>query len=79
MLKWYENLAFQLIFTALIDIPALMPTNDQDRIDYIMSSVRRLYWPPGRNKRQKWDEERFKEVMAISQRSSGSLAEPLII
>ena len=72
MLKWYENLAFQLdIPLLLIDIPRLDAYEcDQDRIDYIRAQfdycIGRLEEISGK----KWDEDRFKEVMAISQRSS---------
>ena len=72
MIKWYENLAVELdIPLLLIDIPHLdaFPC-DEDRIRYIRAQfddcIRKLEELTGK----KWDEERFKEVMAISQRSS---------
>jgi benzoyl-CoA reductase/2-hydroxyglutaryl-CoA dehydratase subunit BcrC/BadD/HgdB len=72
MIKWYENLALELdIPLLLIDIPRLdAPTVDQDRITYIRAQfddcISRLEEITGK----KWDNERFREVMANSQRSS---------
>jgi benzoyl-CoA reductase/2-hydroxyglutaryl-CoA dehydratase subunit BcrC/BadD/HgdB len=72
MIKWYENLAVELgIPLFLIDIPHLdAETCDEDRIRYIRAQfddcVRKLEDLTGK----KWDENRFREVMANSQRSS---------
>jgi benzoyl-CoA reductase/2-hydroxyglutaryl-CoA dehydratase subunit BcrC/BadD/HgdB len=72
MIKWYENLAVELgIPLFLIDIPHLdAETCDEDRIRYIRAQfddcVRKLEDLTGK----KWDEDRFREVMANSQRSS---------
>jgi benzoyl-CoA reductase/2-hydroxyglutaryl-CoA dehydratase subunit BcrC/BadD/HgdB len=68
----YENLAVELgIPLFLIDIPHLdAETCDEDRIRYIRAQfddcVRKLEDLTGK----KWDEDRFREVMANSQRSS---------
>ena len=72
MIKWYENLALELdIPLLLIDIPHLDGYEcDEDRIRYIRSQfddcVRELEVITGKT----WDDERFREVMANSQRSS---------
>ena len=72
MIKWYENLALELdIPLILIDIPHLEAYEcDEDRIRYIRAQfddcIRELEKITGK----KWDEERFREVMANSQRSS---------
>ncbi len=72
MIKWYENLAVELdIPLYLIDIPHLdAGTCDRDRVRYIRAQfddcVRKLEDLTGK----KWDEDRFREVMANSQRSS---------
>jgi benzoyl-CoA reductase/2-hydroxyglutaryl-CoA dehydratase subunit BcrC/BadD/HgdB len=72
MIKWYENVALELdIPLLLIDIPHLDGFQcDEDRIKYIRAQfddcVKELETLTGK----KWDEEKFKEVMANSQRSS---------
>ena len=72
MIKWYENLSLQLdIPLILIDIPHLEAFDcDQDRIRYIRAQfddcIRQLEAITGK----KWDEEKFRQVMEISQRSS---------
>ena len=72
MIKWYENLAVQLhIPLLLIDIPHLdAETCDEDRVRYIRAQfddcIKQLEDLTGK----KWDEDRFREVMAHSQRSS---------
>jgi benzoyl-CoA reductase/2-hydroxyglutaryl-CoA dehydratase subunit BcrC/BadD/HgdB len=72
MIKWYENLALELdIPLLMIDVPHLDGFEcDGDRIRYIRAQfddcVRRLEEITGK----RWDEDRFAEVMAISQRSS---------
>ncbi len=72
MIKWYENLAVQLhIPLLLIDIPHLdAKTCDEDRVRYIRAQfddcIKQLEDLTGK----RWDEDRFREVMAHSQRSS---------
>ena len=72
MIKWYENLALELdVPLLLIDIPHLdAETCDGDRIRYIRAQfdecIRSLEEITGK----KWDEGKFREVMANSQRSS---------
>jgi benzoyl-CoA reductase/2-hydroxyglutaryl-CoA dehydratase subunit BcrC/BadD/HgdB len=72
MIKWYENLALELdIPLLLIDIPHLDSFKcDEDRIRYIRAQfddcIKKLEKLTGK----KWDEARFREVMANSQRSS---------
>jgi benzoyl-CoA reductase/2-hydroxyglutaryl-CoA dehydratase subunit BcrC/BadD/HgdB len=72
MIKWYENLSLKLnIPLLLIDIPRLTGyTCDADRVRYIRAQfddcILRLQEITGKT----WDEDRFKQVMEISQRSS---------
>ena len=72
MIKWYENLAVELnIPLLLIDVPHLDAYDcDEDRVTYIRAQfddcIKKLEEITGK----KWDEGKFKEVMANSQRSS---------
>lgn len=72
MIKWYENLSVELnIPLILIDIPHLDAFKcDEDHICYIRAQfddcIRELEKLTGKT----WDEEKFREVMANSQRSS---------
>lgn len=72
MIKWYENLAVELdIPLIMIDIPHLDEYEcDDDRVKYIRAQfddcIKQLEEITGK----KWDENKFKEVMDISQRSS---------
>lgn len=72
MIKWYENLAKDLnIPMILIDVPY---NNDydaeEDRIAYVKGqfdhAIKQLEEITGK----KWDEKKFEEVMAVSQRTS---------
>lgn len=72
MIKWYENIAKELnIPMILIDVPF---NNDydaeEDRIEYVKGqfdhAIKQLEEITGK----KWSQERFEEVMAISQRTS---------
>lgn len=72
MIKWYENLSLELdIPLLLIDIPHLDAYScDEDRIRYIRAQfddcIHRLEEITGKI----WNEQKFKEVMTNSQRSS---------
>jgi benzoyl-CoA reductase/2-hydroxyglutaryl-CoA dehydratase subunit BcrC/BadD/HgdB len=72
MIKWYENLAVELnIPLLLIDIPHLDAFScDEDRVKYIRAQFDDCIKELEKITGKKWDEEKFKEVMANSQRSS---------
>lgn len=71
MIKWYENIAKELdIPMVLVDIPY---NNDyeagQDRIDYVRGQFNHAIKQLEEITGKKWDDEKFKEVMEISQRT----------
>ena len=72
MIKWYENIAFELdIPIFLIDMPFLDAfTCDYDRTRYIRAQFDDCIHALERITGKKWSDERFQEIMAISQRSS---------
>ena len=72
MIKWYENLAVELdIPLLLIDIPHLdTQLCDEDRIKYIRSQFDDCITKLEEITGKKWNEAKFEEVMANSQRSS---------
>lgn len=72
MIKWYENLAVELdIPLLLIDIPHLdTQLCDEDRIKYIRSQFDDCITKLEEITDKKWNEAKFEEVMANSQRSS---------
>jgi len=72
MIKWYENLALQMdIPLFLIDIPRLDAYEcDSDRIRYIRAQFDDCIAGLEALTGKKWSEEKFREVMANSQRSS---------
>lgn len=72
MIKWYENLALELdIPLLLIDIPHLDAFEcDDDRIKYIRAQFDDCIVKLEKITGKKWDEQKFIEVMANSQRSS---------
>ncbi len=72
MIKWYENIAKELnIPMILIDIP-FNPDYEvsQEQIDYVSGQFRAAIKQLEEITGKKWDEERFKEVCAISNRTS---------
>lgn len=72
MIKWYENIAKELnIPMILIDIP-FNPDYEvsQAQIDYVSGQFRSAIKQLEEITGKKWDEERFKEVCAISNRTS---------
>ncbi|MEG0919460.1 MAG: 2-hydroxyacyl-CoA dehydratase [Anaerovoracaceae bacterium] len=78
MIKWYENLAKTLdIPMILVDIPFSNDYNpdsiydaEQDRVDYIRGQFNNAIKELEEITGTKWDEKKFEEVMAISQRTS---------
>ncbi len=78
MIKWYENQAVELgipLFSHRYPASGRRD-GDEDRIRYIRAQfddcVRKLEDLTGK----KWDEDRFREVMANSQRSSKAWLKP---
>lgn len=72
MIKWYENIAKELnIPMILIDIP-FNPDYEvsQEQIEYVSGQFRAAIKQLEEITGKKWDEERFKEVCAISNRTS---------
>ena len=72
MIKWYENLGEMLdIPVIMIDIPYGEDYEpDQKRIDYVRGQFKDAIKQLEEITGKKWDDERFKEVMEISQRTA---------
>ncbi len=72
MIKWYENIAKDLnIPMILIDIPFTAETEcPQENIDYVGAQFRDAIKQLEEITGKKWDEEKFKEICAISNRTS---------
>lgn len=72
MIKWYENLAKELdIPLIMIDIPFTTDYEVSDaQVAYVKGQFEEAIKQLEEITGKKWDEERFKEVMAISNRTS---------